>query len=99
MSPYNPERRTILRGTLLAAGCVLCAPVLRAAESSSGTAQKPDIAPGGKISKAQANYQNQPKGAQQCGTCTNFDAEFSTCRVVEGKVSPNGWCQLWTKKA
>lgn len=53
----------------------------------------------GKISKAQAQYQDQPKGDQQCSTCTHFIAESSTCKVVEGKVSPNGWCMLWAKKA
>lgn len=56
-------------------------------------------AQGGKLSQAQAKYQNQPKGDQQCSNCMHFVAESSTCKVVEGKVSPNGWCMLWAKKA
>jgi hypothetical protein len=57
------------------------------------------MAPSGKISKAQAKYQDQPKGDQSCANCMHFIAESSTCKVVEGKVSPNGWSMLWAKKA
>lgn len=55
-------------------------------------------APGGKLSKTQAGYQDQPKGDQQCANCMHFIAESGTCQVVEGKVSPNGWCTLWANK-
>ncbi len=63
----------------------------------SGSAQGAP-APSGKLSKAQAKYQDQPKGDQQCANCMHFIAESSTCKVVEGKVSANGWCMLWAKK-
>ena len=99
MSTYNSERRTMLRRTLLAAGCALCAPLVWGAEPSPGTAQKPGAAQSGKISKAQAKYQDKPKGDQKCANCMHFIAESSTCQVVEGKVSPNGWSMLWAKKA
>lgn len=56
-------------------------------------------AQGGKLSKAQAQYQDQPKGDQKCANCMHFIAESSTCHVVEGKVSPDGWSMLWAKKA
>jgi hypothetical protein len=61
--------------------------------------EKGAMAPSGKISKAQAKYQDQPKGDQSCANCMHFIAESSTCKVVEGKVSPNGWSMLWAKKA
>jgi hypothetical protein len=53
----------------------------------------------GKTSKEQAKYQDHPNGSQSCASCEQFVAETSTCKVVEGKVSPGGWCALWTKKA
>ena len=98
MSTQDPERRTVLRG-VLAAGCALWIPMVATAERSSGTTQKSSGTQSGKISKAQAKYQDQPKGDQQCSNCTHFIAESSTCKVVEGKVSPNGWSMLWAKKA
>lgn len=52
-----------------------------------------------KVSQASVQYQTQPKGEQKCKECANFIAESSTCKVVEGQVSPDGWCTLWTKKA
>jgi hypothetical protein len=66
----------------------------------SGSApEKGATAQGGKLSQAQAKYQDQPKGDQSCANCMHFIAESSTCQVVEGKVSPNGWSMLWAKKA
>lgn len=93
MPTHSPERRTLLRG-VLAAGCALCATSVWGAERSPGTAQ----APSAKVSKEQAKYQDQPKGDQMCANCLHFIPESSTCQVVEGKVSPQGWSMLWAKK-
>lgn len=51
----------------------------------------------GKTSKQAANYQNQPNGNQQCAGCANFIAP-NACKLVEGKVSPQGWCKLYAPK-
>ena len=53
----------------------------------------------GKLSKAQVKYQEQPKGDQHCANCLQFVAESSTCMVVEGPISPQGWCTVWVKGA
>ena len=50
-----------------------------------------------KVSQAQAQYQAKPKGDQMCGNCANFIAPDS-CKLVDGKVSANGWCTLWARK-
>lgn len=84
MPEHNHSRRAVLRG-LLATGCVLCLPRF-------GQAQ-----PQGGIGKAQAQYQNQPKGDQKCDLCLHFVAP-DTCHLVEGKISPEGWCMFWTQK-
>jgi hypothetical protein len=47
-----------------------------------------------KLSKQQAEYQDSPKGIQMCATCTLFDAPHS-CKIVDGDISPNGWCKLY----
>ena len=86
MPIHNPERRKVLRGAL-AAGCALW---LARSIGAEGTVAK--------MSKVQAKYQNQPKGEQKCAGCMHFIPESSTCKLVEGKVSTNGWCMLWAKK-
>lgn len=50
-----------------------------------------------KVSQATAQYQSSPKNGQQCSTCSHFQAP-SSCEVVDGSISPSGWCALYTKK-
>jgi len=45
-----------------------------------------------KLSKAQAQYQDSPRGIAMCATCTLFIAPRA-CKVVDGDISPNGWCK------
>jgi High potential iron-sulfur protein len=46
------------------------------------------------MTREQAQYQDQPKGISMCSTCTLFEPPKS-CKVVEGDVSPNGWCKAF----
>lgn len=68
-----------------------------AGETSSTQAAAPAASP--KVSKASVQYQAEPKGDQKCATCMHFIPESNTCKLVEGDISPNGWCVLWAKKA
>jgi hypothetical protein len=47
-----------------------------------------------KMTREQAQYQDQPKGINMCSTCTLFEPPKS-CKVVEGDVSPDGWCKAF----
>jgi High potential iron-sulfur protein len=59
------------------------------------TSPKPSLAETiEKMSKQQAEYQDSPKGIQMCATCTLFD-EPHACKIVEGDISPNGWCKAY----
>lgn len=51
----------------------------------------------GKISKKVVSYQDTPKGAAKCVTCASFQPP-AACKVVDGAVSPNGWCSIYAKK-
>lgn len=51
-----------------------------------------------KISQERARYQGQPNGGKKCGDCRHFIADQGACRLVEGRISPNGWCTLWAAK-
>lgn len=108
-----PPRRVVLRGAL-AMGCGLLLPAaLFGCDSKKGansTGAAPADAPPapsadtsapaatGKVSQASVQYQTQPKGEQKCGNCVNFIAESNTCKLVDGQISSEGWCSLWTKK-
>lgn len=52
-----------------------------------------------KVKKEAVQYQEQAKGDQKCGLCLHFQPESNSCKLVEGQISPDGWCILWTKKA
>jgi hypothetical protein len=48
--------------------------------------------------KKQFKYQDKPgKNGQKCSGCQLFKAP-SSCQVVTGKISPNGWCVAWVSK-
>ena len=50
-----------------------------------------------KVAQKAAQYQDKPHQGKQCSGCAHFHAP-STCDVVEGTISPNGWCKLFTQK-
>jgi hypothetical protein len=47
-----------------------------------------------KMSQKEAEYQDSPKDIRMCATCTLFEPPKS-CKVVEGEISPNGWCKAF----
>ena len=51
-----------------------------------------------KFSQQQAHYQPIPKSGQRCQTCALWQAPTS-CQVVDGQVSPAGWCILYQAKS
>jgi high potential iron-sulfur protein len=50
-----------------------------------------------KMAQKAAEYQGTPKGDQQCSNCSLFE-EPNACQLVDGEVSPTGWCKFWVKK-
>jgi hypothetical protein len=53
-----------------------------------------------KVTKTAAHYQNHPNGSQDCIGCEYFvkphgDSRIGSCKVVEGNIASNGWCQLY----
>lgn len=57
-----------------------------------------------KVPKKDAQYQDSPKNGQYCDICQYYIAggqsnARGTCQLVEGSISPNGWCALFAKKS
>jgi hypothetical protein len=50
-----------------------------------------------KADKKLVKYQDTPKGSQSCGHCLHF-VPPDQCKLVAGKISPKGWCQLFAPK-
>ena len=50
--------------------------------------------PSDKKTRQQVDYQDSPNGIYSCANCTLFEAPKS-CKVVEGEVSPDGWCKAF----
>jgi hypothetical protein len=50
-----------------------------------------------KIEQSQVQYQPTPKDGNKCSTCVNFEAP-AACKIVSGKISPEGWCIAYAPK-
>jgi secreted PhoX family phosphatase len=81
------SRRSLLRGAVLATG----AGVLVATGMSS------QARAASKVSQNVANYQPTPKGSQRCNSCSQW-LQPTDCKVVNGPISPTGWCSLYAPK-
>lgn len=78
------RRTTLLRSVGCAAGAVVSLLPMREAAA--------------KMAQTAVGYQATPKGDQQCGTCSLFQPP-GACTLVDGAISPTGWCKFWVKKA
>jgi hypothetical protein len=50
-----------------------------------------------KVSQTDAKYQARPNGQQRCEICLQFQPPGS-CKLVQGSISPRGWCQFFAAR-
>lgn len=53
-----------------------------------------------KASKEAMKYQDSPNGSEKCSNCIQFipgeePQATGKCKVVEGNISPQGWCTAY----
>jgi hypothetical protein len=48
-----------------------------------------------KRSKEAVGYRDEPYAGRSCAKCVLYSGH-GECVLVEGEVSPNGWCLQWT---
>jgi hypothetical protein len=77
--PSPPSRRTLLQRALSAAAIASWA--MRTAAQQ-------------KMSHTDAEYQDRPNSGLICAACTLFRPPRS-CEIVEGDISPRGWCKFF----
>jgi len=85
MDDRQRSRRSILKFAGLLTGASLASGLTRDALAQQ------------KASKQAMKYQDKPNGDQKCSNCLQFEPPKS-CKVVEGDISPNGYCIAWAKK-
>ena len=78
----RPTRRAILQGALVA--------TIVGVAADGALAQV-------KAKPSLVQYQEKPKGDQQCDKCVQW-APPDSCKVVEGKIAAKGWCALYAPK-
>lgn len=91
----NESKNAITRHAFL--GSVIVLPALAAGSSITALADS-------KASKDSVHYQSTANEGRQCSGCKHFipgqDANADgTCQLVDGSISPHGYCTLYTAKS
>jgi hypothetical protein len=81
------SRRSVLKGAATLAGAALLVTMV---SNKQALAQK--------ASKEAMKYQDHPNGDKQCGNCSQF-VPSNSCQIVDGTISPQGYCMSWQKKS
>ncbi|GAB2879745.1 high-potential iron-sulfur protein [Microbulbifer echini] len=84
--PQNISRRKFLR--LSGSALVILPATLIATDRANAQI---------KAKKEAVNYQDTPKDGKKCVDCQLFTPP-NACIVVEGDISPEGWCSLFVLK-
>jgi hypothetical protein len=85
----RPSRRRVVLAAMSVGGAALLARVL-----DSNAQQKPK-ATLKKRTKEAVGYRDEPYDGRSCAKCVLYSGN-GECVLVEGEVSPNGWCLQWT---
>jgi hypothetical protein len=88
--------RSISRRALFESACVAVGLAIADAPTPPAIAEE-SVKQEDKIKKPDAKYQDKPQGQQRCEICLNFQPP-GTCKIVQGPIAPNGWCQFFAAK-
>ncbi len=80
------SRRRVLQGGLGGLGAIAVAAASRRARAQE------------KLAQNIVQYQETPKDGAKCSTCVNY-VEPNACKIVEGKINPEGWCVAYAPKS
>lgn len=91
---FDPSRRDLCRQSAVLAGGAVAAGLLLKSRAFAQSQKAPQSA---------VQYQGHPKGQDECDHCTHFipgktSSAGGTCQVVEGTISPKGWCVMFASK-
>jgi hypothetical protein len=89
MSTVESSRRAFIKKM----GAVAAAATCGGAAAAKGEEYKPQDQK--KLTQAAARYQDRPKDTENCASCPYFILPGG-CVLVEGEISANGWCPMYT---
>lgn len=61
-----------------------------------------DAAKAVKADKKDFYYQDKPNSGKQCSNCSMYSVGpggKSVCAIVDGEISPHGWCMAYSPRA
>ncbi len=87
--PDGPLSRRELFPTLIGAVTIVAAAMSLASGNMAAAQSKTD--------QKTAKYQDHPNNGQSCSLC-NFFRPPKSCQLVDGDISPTGWCSFFAKK-
>jgi hypothetical protein len=85
----NARRQLLQHGVTLLSGAFVASTIV------------PRCAAAGKAMRDDFSYQDRPKNGKSCASCRLFTPKavgLGTCALVEGEVSPNGWCMAFSPR-
>lgn len=91
---FDPSRRNLCRhGVALAGGAFAARLLLK--DKAFAQSQK--------VPQSAVQYQDHPKGPDECDHCTHFisgktSSAEGTCQLVQGSINPKGWCLMFASK-
>jgi len=85
---FDCSRRRLLTGAALATGAGAGVTL------GAGAA----FAAPNKLSQKASGYRPTPKGKQECDNCAQW-LPPAGCKLVEGEISPSGWCNIYVPKS
>jgi hypothetical protein len=88
-------RRRILKAGLAVVGGAVAVGTAQAADNAAGENRPTQQPPATKFTPEAVHYQPTPKDWEKCLFCSFFQAP-STCLIVSGTVSKQGWCDHFT---
>jgi hypothetical protein len=89
MPTIKSSRRAFIKTVGVAAAAASCG---RAAAAQAADYKPQDQK---KLTRAAARYQDRPKDNESCASCPYFVLPGG-CVLVEGEISANGWCPMYT---
>lgn len=87
--PFRRSRRRLLKAAALLGGAAVGGALDAAAQDAKPKAVMK------KYTKERVGYRDQPYEGRTCAKCVLYAGD-GNCAIVEGQVSPDGWCMQWT---
>ncbi len=81
--------------------CLVLARTIVIGSSIGSVVSKNNVLASSKADKHDFYYQEKPKDGKNCASCKMYSTSADgngMCSIVDGVVSPNGWCLAFTPR-